>query len=242
MICPAKLKKQTLPSAHQEKHGLGKNECTINSNVRVHSDFSPNLERYGRISNSQQERHSFSHDATFSIFSISTGTGIVTQWDCRTVTGAQKLWITQFGLSAWSSKQIMWKEASATKRKPIAVDEKYIQVAKNIDCAHAFTQSCKQPSYLSRYPREVMTSFCFSPGTWRIRIILLSEIASGKLQLIAKLGLQPCWDKNMLPSTTSLDDTSSNNMKPCAFVNIVSYSYFTDDPFPPATTLWHSEG
>ena len=92
MICPAKLKKQTLPSAHQEKHGLGKNECTINSNVRVHSDFSPNLERYGRISNSQQERHSFSHDATFSIFSISTGTGIVTQWDWRrTVTGAQKL-------------------------------------------------------------------------------------------------------------------------------------------------------
>ena len=141
MICPAKLKKQTLPSAHQEKHGLGKNECTINSNVRVHSDFSPNLERYGRISNSQQERHSFSHDATFSIFSISTGTGIVTQWDWRrTVTGAQKTMNHSVRFKCLIiKKQIMWKEASATKRKPIAVDEKYIQVAKNIGLCTCFS-------------------------------------------------------------------------------------------------------
>ena len=41
----------------------------FNSTLRFHRI----LERYGRISNNQQERHSFSHDATFSIFSISTG-------------------------------------------------------------------------------------------------------------------------------------------------------------------------
>ena len=64
---------------------------------------------------------SFSHDATFSIFSISTGTGIVMQWDCRTVTGAQTMnHSDRFKCLIMKSNHV--KGSIRHKRKQIVVD------------------------------------------------------------------------------------------------------------------------
>ena len=85
MLCPAKFLKQNLSPGHQEKNNMDWERMNVKFQTCVKVSTG-SWEDIGRISNSQQERHIFSHDATFSIFSISGCTGIATQWGWRTVT------------------------------------------------------------------------------------------------------------------------------------------------------------